>query len=261
MDLGLSGKRALVLGASRGLGAAIARTLAVEGADVVAASRNLDKITSWTEALPADVRARVTPAAIDLFDVASVEALATAMAAKGGVDILVNNSGGPPPATAQEAPRETWLKQFEAMAANLIHLTQLLLPHMQEQGWGRVITVASSGVEQPIPRLALSNGIRSALIGWSKTLSSEVAANGVTVNVVLPGRIATERIAELDSANAKQSGKSIEEVAKSSIATIPAGRLGDPQEFADVVAFLASKQASYVTGTKMRVDGGATRSV
>ncbi|CAH1658655.1 SDR family oxidoreductase [Chelatococcus asaccharovorans] len=261
MDLGLSGKRALVLGASRGLGAAIARTLALEGAEVVAASRNLETITSWMAELPADAKARVTPATVDLFDVASVEALASGIAAKGGADILVNNSGGPPPATAQEAPRDIWLKQFEAMAANLIHLTQLLLPHMQEKRWGRIITVASSGVEQPIPRLALSNGIRSALIGWSKTLSSEVAANGVTVNVVLPGRIATERIAELDNAAAKQSGKSVDEVAKASIATIPAGRLGDPQEFANVVAFLASEKASYVTGTKVRVDGGATRSI
>lgn len=261
MDLGLSGKRALVLGASRGLGAAIARTLAAEGATVTAASRNLDKIRGWAAELPSDAQARVTPAAIDLFDVASVDALATHILAQGGVDILVNNSGGPPPASAQEAPRDLWLKQFEAMAANLIHLTQRLLPAMQEKGWGRVITVASTGVEQPIPRLALSNGIRSALIGWSKTLSSEVAADGVTVNVVLPGRISTERIAELDMANAKQSGKTVEEVAKVSVATIPAGRLGDPQEFANVIAFLASDKASYVTGTKIRVDGGATRAI
>jgi len=261
MDLGLTGKRALVLGASRGLGAAIARALAEEGATVTAASRSLDKITGWKGEMSAAAQARVTPAAVDLFDVASVDRLADDLLAQGGVDILVNNSGGPPPASAQEAARDQWLKQFEAMAANLIHLTQRLLPPMQQKSWGRIITITSSGVEQPIPRLALSNGIRAAIVGWSKTLASEVAGHGITVNVVLPGRIATERIAELDKANAERSGQSMEEVAKASIATIPAGRLGRPEEFADVVAFLASERASYITGAKIRIDGGATRSI
>jgi 3-oxoacyl-[acyl-carrier protein] reductase len=261
MDLGLTGKRALVLGASRGLGASIARALAEEGATVVAASRSLDKIAAWTGELSGAAQGRVSPAAVDLFDIASVDRLADEVLAQGGADILVNNSGGPPPAGAQDAARDLWLKHFEAMAANLIHLTQRLLPPMQQKGWGRIITVTSSGVEQPIPRLALSNGIRSAIVGWSKTLASEVAANGVTVNVVMPGRIATERVAELDNANAARSGQSVEEVAKASIAAIPAGRLGRPEEFADVVTFLASERASYVTGAKIRIDGGATRSI
>ncbi|KZE34783.1 SDR family oxidoreductase [Chelatococcus daeguensis] len=261
MDLGLKGKRALVLGASRGLGAAIARTLAEEGASVVAAARSEEKIRAWAGALPAEVGGRVTAARLDLADLASVEALVERLIAEGGVDILVNNSGGPPPADAREAKRADWLVQFEAMAANLFHLTQRLLPGMLAKKWGRIVTIASSGVEQPIPRLALSNGIRSAVVGWSKTLASEVAGQGVTVNVVLPGRIETERVEELDAANAQRQGKTPEEVAEASKATIPAGRYGTPQEFADVVAFLTSEKASYVTGAKLRIDGGATRGI
>lgn len=261
MDLGLTGKRALVVGASRGLGAAIARTLAAEGATVIAAARNTAATQAWIAECPADVAARLSATALDLADLGSVDALVASLGAAGGVDIVIGNSGGPPPAEAREASRGDWLKHFEAMAANLFHLAQGLLPGMTERGFGRIITIASSGVEQPIPRLALSNGIRSAVIGWSKTLAAEVAAQGVTVNVVLPGRIHTERVDQLDKAAADRSGKTIEETATASRATIPAGRYGKPQEFADVVAFLASERASYVTGTKIRIDGGATRSI
>lgn len=258
MDLGLSDKRALVLGASRGLGAAITRTLATEGATVIAAARNVAATDAWVSECPEDVRGRIFAASLDLSDIASVDSLVGVLNNAGGVDILIGNSGGPPPAEAREAKRDDWLMHFEAMAANLFHLAQGLLPGMTERGFGRIITIASSGVEQPIPRLALSNGIRSAVIGWSKTLSAEVAAQGVTVNVVLPGRIHTERIDQLDKAAADRSGKSLEDTANTSRASIPAGRYGTPQEFADVVAFLASERAGYVTGAKIRIDGGAT---
>lgn len=261
MDLGLHTKRALVLGASRGLGAAIARTLATEGASVIAAARTVATTEGWIARLPDDVRGRVTAASLDLSDLASVDALLASLKDTGGVDILIGNSGGPPPAEAREARRDDWLTHFEAMAANLFHLAQGLLPGMTERGFGRIVTIASSGVEQPIPRLALSNGIRSAVIGWSKTLSAEVAGQGVTVNVVLPGRIHTERVDQLDKAAADRAGTTPEEAARASRATIPAGRYGTAQEFADVVAFLASERASYVTGAKIRVDGGATRSI
>lgn len=261
MDLGLNGKRALVMGASRGLGAAIARTLAAEGATVIAAARTVAKTQAWIDELPQDVRARVSAAPLDLADLASVDALIAKVKQAGGVDILIANSGGPPPSEARESKRQDWLTNFEAMAANLFHVAQGLLPGMTERGFGRIITIASSGVEQPIPRLALSNGIRSAVIGWSKTLATEVAAQGVTVNVVLPGRIQTERVDQLDKATADRAGITQEEAAKASRATIPMGRNGTPQEFADVVAFLASTKASYVTGAKIRIDGGAIRSI
>ena len=256
MDLGLTGKRALVLGASRGLGMAIAQGLAAEGAEVFAAARNLDAIRAWSDGTP-----NVHPVKADVSDIAAVDALAESLLADGGVDILVNNAGGPPPGTALGAKREDWTEHFQTMAANLFHLTGRLLPAMQERGWGRVITIASSGVEQPIPNLALSNGIRSAVVGWSKTLASEVAKDGVTVNVVLPGRIHTQRVDELDAAAAKRTGKPVEDVASASAAAIPAGRYGRPEEFADVVVFLASERASYLTGSRVRVDGGAIRAV
>ncbi|WP_439530897.1 SDR family oxidoreductase [Pannonibacter sp.] len=257
MDLGLTGKRALVLGASRGLGRAIAEVLAREGAEVIAAARTSSAIDEWAAALPG---AKVTALPLDLTNLAAIDAALDKLLAEGGVDILVNNIGGPPPGPALTTDRALWIAQFEAMAANLFHLSGRLIPAMQTKKWGRVITIASSGVELPIPNLALSNGIRSAVVGWSKTLASEVARDGVTVNVVLPGRIHTTRIDELDAAAAKRSGKTVEETVKASAESIPMGRYGRPEEFADMVAFLASERAGYVTGSMIRIDGGATRS-
>lgn len=260
MELGLKNKTALVLGASRGLGAAIARGLAEEGVTVHAAARNTSAISAWASEL-APTAGSVIPLQLDLSDIDSVNKAVQLLVANGGVDILVNNSGGPPPAAAVDAKRTDWLNYFETMAANIFHLTTSLLPGMREKRWGRIISIASSGVEQPIARLALSNGIRSALIGWSKTLAVEVAADGVTVNVLLPGRIHTQRVDELDAAAASRSSKSVEAIAAESAAGIPAGRYGRPEEFAAVAVFLASEPASYVTGSKIRVDGGAIRSV
>ena len=257
MDLGLNGKRALVLGASRGLGAAIADTLADEGASVIAAARNGAAIEKRAEKLKGELHALE----LDLADAEAIDQALNDILVEGGIDILVNNSGGPPPGAAAETDRADWIKYFDSMAANIFHITQRILPGMRESGWGRVITLTSSGVAQPIPNLALSNGIRSALVGWSKTLSNEVAQDGVTVNVVMPGRIHTDRVDQLDAAAAKRSGKAVAEVAASSAAAIPAGRYGDPQEFADVVAFLASERASYVTGTCIRIDGGAIKGI
>jgi 3-oxoacyl-[acyl-carrier protein] reductase len=256
MDLKIEGKRALVMGASRGLGRAVAEGLLAEGVQVIAVARDAEAIRAWAGGTPG-----LTAMAADLTDAASIDAMVDAVLAKGGIDILVNNSGGPAPGPAATTPRGDWLVQFEAMAVNLFHLTGRLVPGMRERNWGRIVTIASSGVEQPIPNLALSNGIRAAVVGWSKTLAAEVAADGVTVNIVMPGRIQTTRVAELDASAAKRSDSTVEAVQKASAATIPAGRYGRPEEFSAMVVFLASEQASYVTGSRLRVDGGAIRSI
>ncbi len=253
MKLGLEGKRAVVLGASKGLGAAVAKALAAEGASVTGGARTVDAI----EALGPGIRGR----ALDLSDPASVEAFTAGVVADGGADILVNNSGGPPPGEASALPAHDYARSFSTMAAPLIAITNALLPGMRAKKWGRIVTLTSSGVEAPIPRLALSNSIRQALVGWSKTLAGEVAADGVTANIIVQGRIHTDRVDELDAAAAKRLGKSIDEVRAQSIAQIPAGRYGRPEELADVVTFLVSERASYVTGSLIRVDGGMLKSV
>lgn len=261
MKLGLGGKKALVLGASRGLGAAIAISLANEGVDVIGASRSTSAIEALNGQIEPGSGGRIRAHPLDLADPTAIEQLAAAALAEGGADILVNNSGGPAPGEARNVPLDAWDRGFQEMVTSLIGLTQRLLPAMIERRWGRIITLTSSGVESPIPRLAISNGLRQALVGWSKTLASEVAADGVTVNVIVQGRIHTDRVDELDEAASRRQGISVEAVRKASIATIPVGRYGRPEELADVVTFVASERASYITGARIRVDGGTIRSL
>ena len=259
MDLGLTGRRALVLGASRGLGAAVAHTLAQEGVTVVAGSRSgtIERSLPVSDA----VAARIRTMQIDVSDRNALIGAVELILGDGPIDILVNNSGGPPPGTIESVFATDWDQYFPVMATNLFEATRLVLPQMRARRWGRIITIASSGVEQPIPNLGISNTVRAAVIGWSKTLSNEVAADGITVNVVLPGRIHTRRVDTLDGAAAARSNQTIEAVAKAAAAAIPAGRYGTPAEFASVVAFLSGEGASYVTGSRIRVDGGAIRAI
>jgi 3-oxoacyl-[acyl-carrier protein] reductase len=260
MDLGLDGKRALVLSSSRGLGLGVAQALAAEGAAVMMTARSADRLRAAAEAINIAGPGRAETFVGELAP--NVEAIyRAALEALGGVDILVANTGGPPARTALAVKPEEWTPQFEAMVVPVIKLAGLVLPGMRERGFGRILTIASSGVVQPIPNLVISNALRSSLVGWSKTLANETASDGVTVNVVLPGRIQTHRLEELDAANAKAQSKNVDEVAAAARATIPAGRYGRVEEFADVVCFLASERASYVTGSLVRVDGGAVRSV
>jgi 3-oxoacyl-[acyl-carrier protein] reductase len=260
MDLGLTGKRALVLSSSRGLGLGIAQALAAEGANVMMTARSAEKLEAAAAAINARGHGRAHAFAADL--TRDAEAIhRAAEQALGGIDILVANTGGPPARAALGVKPEEWLPQFEAMVVPVFRLAGLVLPGMRERGWGRIVTVGSSGVLQPIPNLAMSNALRSSIVGWSKTLANEVAAQGITVNMVLPGRIHTDRVDELDAANARNQGRNVEEVAATARAAIPAGRYGKVEEFADVVCFLASERASYVTGSLIRVDGGAIRSV
>jgi 3-oxoacyl-[acyl-carrier protein] reductase len=261
VNLGLDGKTALVVGGGGGLGSAVARTLAREGARVAVAGRDEGSTGRTVEAIAAE-GGEAFATHLDLTDDASLDAALAAIRARAGeVEILFNNSGGPPPTTAAGQPVELWREWFEAIVAGVIALTDRVLPAMRAHGWGRIITTASSGVEAPQPNLALSNSLRLALVGWSKTLAAEVAADGVTVNVIVPGRIATGRVRALDEARAAREGITVDAAAAASIASIPVGRYGEPDEYAAAVAFLASEPASYITGTTLRVDGGVIRSI
>lgn len=261
MDLGISGRTALVLGAGGGLGRAIAVALAREGARV--ALSDIDAVAL------AETAGRVEQAGgsalirgWDLTDAAAGDAAVTEIEAEfGPVEILVNNTGGPPPSPAAGVEPDLWTRQFQAMVLSVIQLTDRVLPAMRQRRWGRIVTSSSSGVVAPIPNLGLSNALRLSLVGWSKTLAREVAADGVTVNLVVPGRIATDRIRFLDEAKAKREGRPVEQVIGESTAAIPAARYGTPEEYGDAVAFLASARASYVTGSILRVDGGYIPSI
>lgn len=261
MDLGLSGKTALVLGAGGGLGGAIARQLAQEGAKVVAADIDIATATATATAILRE-NGTAMPLAFDLSDLAAIDSRVREIeSAYGGVDILVNNTGGPPPTPAGGQDTALWSQHFNAMVLSVIALTDRCLPAMRAKRWGRIITSTSSGVIAPIPNLGVSNALRLALVGWSKTLAREVGRDGITANIVLPGRIATSRITFLDEQRAKREGRRVDEVSAESTASIPVGRYGDPQEYADVVAFIASRRASYVTGSVIRIDGGFIQSI
>ena len=261
MDLGLKGKTALVLGAGGGLGSAIAGALAREGANVAMADIDAAALARAVAPLEQEGLA-VLALEWNLADLDVVDARVAAVEARfGAVDILVNNTGGPAPGPVTGLGRDRWQQSFDTMVQPIVAITDRVLPAMRERQWGRVITSASSGVVAPIPNLGLSNALRSALVGWSKTLAREVAADGITANVVVPGRIATGRIQFLDQEKARREGRSVAEVSAQSTASIPVGRYGRPEEYADMVAFLASTRAGYVTGSVLRVDGGLIASI
>jgi 3-oxoacyl-[acyl-carrier protein] reductase len=261
MDLGLHGRGALVLGAGSGLGAAIAGALAREGAHVVVAGRTAPNVEETAAAITA-AGWTATPLILDLRRPETfAAAVAEAEAAVGALDILVNNTGGPPPGPAGGVDPAVWREHFEAMVLSVFALTDLVLPGMRRRAWGRVLTSTSSGTVVPIPQLGISNALRAALHGWSKTLAAEVGADGVTVNILVPGRIATARTTALDAARAEREGRTVSAVADESRARIPLGRYGRPEEYGDAAAFLASDRASYVTGSVLRVDGGVIGAV
>ncbi|HYF06313.1 MAG TPA: SDR family oxidoreductase [Acetobacteraceae bacterium] len=262
MDLGLKGKRALAMGASKGLGRSIADAIAAEGAVVTVSGReqaSLDKVAAELKAAGA-AAAYGIPA--DVARGEDMDRLADQAVAKmGGVDILVLNHGGPPPCTASEMTEADLQKWFQHIVLSPIRITMRLMPAMRAQKWGRVIVVGSSGMQHPIPTLALSNTLRASIWAWLKTLSGEVAADGVTMNVLAPGSILTDRITQTATARAAKAGVSVEEELARAGREAPAGRIGLPKEYGPMGAFLAGETGSFITGSMIRVDGGRVRSM
>ncbi len=256
MDLGIKGRVAVVLGAGGGLGGAIARSLAAEGVSIAVCDTNAQAAQETVISIHA---AHGTAEAF-VFDLASLQATADAIQSiqkkLGAVDILINNSGGPPPGKISGLTPDVWRQYFDSMVLSLMKITDQVLPGMQQRNWGRIITSTSSGVVAPIDNLGISNALRLALVGWNKTLAREVAPFGITANIVLPGRIATSRIAQLDAARATREGRNATDVSADSAASIPLKRYGRVEEYGDTVTFLASERASYITGSTIRVDGG-----
>jgi 3-oxoacyl-[acyl-carrier protein] reductase len=257
MELGLRGKRALVLAASRGLGYATALGLAREGCHTVICSRDREHIERAAEQIRLETGAQVIPMVADVSQEAEVQRLvAECIQHLGGLEIAVHNAGGPATGTFFKLSNDHWYKAFNQNLMSFIWLVQAVTPEMRRAGYGRILAIASSTVKQPIPDLVTSNTLRTGLAGLAKSLSKELARDGILVNLVAPGRIDTERIREVDTAAAARSNRSPEEVHRSSVAQIPLGRLGRPEEIANAVVFLASEAASYITGTTLLVDGG-----
>src|SRR5437764_1075655 len=244
MNLQIDGRRALVTAASRGLGRAIASALAAEGAEVVAVARNTELLRTLVDQ-SAGLHGRVAARICDLGDAGAVAGLRDVLE---GTEILVLNTGGPPPGPVADVSDAVWIQQFESMFLSMVRLTRLALPGMIERRFGRIIIVVSSGVLEPIANLGISNSLRMAVVGWAKTLANEVASSGITVNCLAPGRIATDRVAQIDQGRAQREGISVEEVERQARKLIPTGRYGDAGEFAAAAAFLAGAGAAYITG-------------
>lgn len=257
MDLGLNDKIAVVAASSRGLGRAIATALGREGARLVMCSRTRDALETAADTICHTTGAEVHTVVADLATADGPRRVVEiATSELGGVDILVTNTGGPAVGTFAELEETEWQRAFELLLLSAVRLIRAALPAMRARGGGRVINVTSIAVKEPIPGLLLSNSLRAAVVGLAKTLAAELAPSGILVNNVCPGRIATDRLLELDQARAEREGLSVEQVRQETQRRIPVGRYGQPEELAALVTFLASSRASYITGTTILCDGG-----
>jgi 3-oxoacyl-[acyl-carrier protein] reductase len=262
MDLELTGKVALVTAASKGLGRATAAQLAAEGARVMISSRGEEQLAATAGEIAEATGAQVEYCAADVADAADLERLLQETTRRlGGVDVLVNNAGGPRPGGFDALDDAAWSEAFELNLMSTVRLIRGVLPHMRQQRWGRIMTIASSSIKQPIENLLLSNTYRVAILGLAKSLAIEFAPDNVLINTVGPGRIATDRVASLDASRAEKAGISVDEVRKQTEQAIPLGRYGTAEEFARVAAFLVSGANTYLTGQHFLVDGGMVKAI
>lgn len=262
MDLGLKGRVALVAASSKGLGRAVAEELAAEGCDLVMCARGADALEAAAKEIRSGTRRRVHAVAADLTDPREVERVVDeGRQAVGEIDVLVTNTGGPPAGPFESHSPDAWDLAVRQNLGSVLNLVRAVLPGMRDRKWGRIVNVTSIAVKQPVDGLILSNSVRAAVTGFARTLANEVAEAGITVNNVMPGYTRTERVEQLARRNAELKGITAEEAAQGWVREIPMRRLGEPREFAAMVAFLCSERASYVTGQSVAVDGGWIRSV
>jgi len=257
VDLGLRGKVALVAASSKGLGRAVARELAAEGASVVMCARGGEALESAWREIVDETGADILAVAADVSTTQGVEQVTRAALDRfGHVDILVINAGGPPAGTFEKHDWSAWQSAVDLTLRSAVELTRAVLPGMRERHWGRIVAVNSIAAKQPVDNLMLSNSIRAAVTGFLRTLANEVAPDGITVNTILPGYTRTERVTHLAEANAKKEGVDQKEILGRFEREIPMRRLGEPREFGALAAFLCSDRASYITAQSIAVDGG-----
>jgi 3-oxoacyl-[acyl-carrier protein] reductase len=261
MELNLTGKTALVVASSQGLGKAIAEQLVLEGANVMITSRSEEKLKEVAEQLQSYNKGKVAYVKADITRKEDIENLIQkTVETFHSIDLLVNNAGGPPAGTFETISDEDWYKAFELNLLSYIRIIREALPHLKKNG-GKIINIASSSIKEPIPGLLLSNTFRTGIVGLTKTLAQEFAPYNILINTVAPGRIATERVAFLDKLNAEKLGITKEEMEERVRKNIPLGRYGTPEEFAKVVMFLLSDANSYMTGQSFIVDGGMVKAI
>ncbi|TCP32304.1 3-oxoacyl-[acyl-carrier protein] reductase [Scopulibacillus darangshiensis] len=262
MDLGLSGKNALVMASSQGLGKAIAKELVKEGANVMIAARREERLKAVQDELSRDGQGKVAFCRADVKNEEDLRALVQETIHQfGSIDILLNNAGGPPAGGFSEVTDQDWQHAFELNLLSYVRMIREVVPSMKENGGGRIINITSSSIKQPIPNLILSNTFRLGIVGMAKTLAEELAPDNILIHTVAPGRIATDRVTHLDQDKADRTGRTLADIREESEQQIPLGRYGQPEEFAKVVTFLASDACTYMTGDAFLIDGGLIRSI
>lgn len=262
MDLGIKGKTVLITASSKGIGKAVAEGFAAEGCNIAICSRNKESLIETSKEMRTKCKVEPFWGVCDLSNLKDIENLHDAVIKQfGKVDILVNNCGGPVPGFFNDLSEMDWSNAFTQVLMSVVRLSNLVLPEMIKQEWGRIINITSIAVKQPVHNLMLSNSLRAGVTGFAKSLSNEVSSKNITVNNVAPGYTLTNRLYELAVNRAKLSGKSHEEILADMARDVPMNRLGGPEEIAALIIFLASNKASYITGTTIQVDGGSTRAI